>query len=178
MCSDGVKSKKQLPFSRQPQQLRCSWQTRQATSVLPVNPRQQLPHVMMMQVPQATKTVLFSTKRSTCTTTVSWSSCSTRTRMSQAPSRPVWSVFPKARKTSDDLCVQRTDGLPQTTQPRQRHVFGRLHALVQHRSQALGHHPRLAREFVRSAVRGDCNLAGYRLARRRMSLTEAAFLGE
>ena len=44
----------------------------------------------------------------------------TRTRWS----RPVWSVSPKARKTSGDLCVQRMVGLPQTTQAQQGHVFG------------------------------------------------------
>ena len=64
----------------------------------------------------------------------------------------MWSVSPKARKTSGDLCVQRVVGLLQTTQAQQGHVFGGFHALVQQNSQAWGHHPRLAREFVRSAV--------------------------
>ena len=132
----------------------------------------------MMQEAEATGTVLFFPKLSTCTSTVSWSSCSTRTRLSKAASRPVWSVSPKARKNSGDLCVQRMVGLPQTTQAQQGHVFGGFHALVQQSSQASGHQPRLAREFKRSAARGDFKLAAYRLADRRMSSAEAALSGE
>ena len=123
-------------------------------------PRQQLRHAMIVQEVEATGTVHFSTKRSRCTTTVSWSSCSTRTRLSQAPSRPLWSASPKARKTSGDLCVQRTAGLPQTTQAQQSHVFGGLTRLC---NKAAKRRPRLAREFVPSAVRGDSNLVNYRL---------------
>ena len=111
-------------------------------------------------------------------TTVSCSSCSTRTRLSQAPSRPVWSVSPKARWTSGDLCIQHKVGLPQTTQAHQGHVFGGFLALVQQSSQAPGHRPRLAREFVRSAVRGDSTLVNYRLADCRVSSTEAPFQGQ
>ena len=141
VCSGGVKSKSNFGS---PDNL--------SNFGAPGQPRQQLRNALMMQEAEATGTVLFSTKLSTCTTTVSWSSCSTRTRLSEAPSRPEWSVSPKARKTSMDLCVQRMVGLLQT-QAQQGHALGGLHALVQQNSQAWGHHPRLAQEFVRSAVR-------------------------
>ena len=73
---------------------------------------------VMMQEPQATGTVLFSTKRSTCTTTDSRTPRPTRARLSQSPSRPVWSVSPTARRTSGDLCVQRTVDHPSAARPR------------------------------------------------------------
>ena len=124
--------------------------------------RQQMRHAMMMQEPKATGTALFSTKRSTCTTTVSCSSCSTRTRLSQAPSRPVWSASPKTERRVGIFAFSAWSVFHRPPK-RSKATFSVVSRACATKQPSAVTPPAICSEFVPSAVRGDSNLVNYHL---------------